>query len=152
MRVQALTDSAEAFGSTLEREMARTEEDWRKWIAPGVTFFVLADGAPRGLVAGVYDAQDRDRRAFDGDVGIPLIRGSGAADSLVTSVKEWAAEVGASEVRLNVVESNARARRCYERGGFRITGRRGTVGKVRRSRDRDDVASGDVTVRVAAES
>ena len=29
LRVQALTDAPEAFGSTLEREMARTIEDWR---------------------------------------------------------------------------------------------------------------------------
>ncbi len=59
LRVQALTDSPEAFGSTLERELARTTEDWRKWMAPGVTFLALADGQPRGLVAGVYDAADR---------------------------------------------------------------------------------------------
>jgi RimJ/RimL family protein N-acetyltransferase len=48
---------------------------------------------------------------------------------LVKAVKEWAAEVGAAEVRLNVIETNVRARRCYERSGFRLTGRRGVVAK-----------------------
>jgi len=37
---------------------------------------------------------------------------------------------GATQVRLNVVESNSRARRCYERAGFRATGRQGIVEKT----------------------
>jgi GNAT superfamily N-acetyltransferase len=129
LRVQALTDSPEAFGSTLERELARTTEDWRRWMAPGVTFLVLADGDPRGLVAGVFDAQDQAVVHLMAMWVHSEIRGSGAADLLVTAVKEWAAEVGAAEVRLNVVETNSRARRCYVRGGFRVTGRRGVVAK-----------------------
>ncbi len=60
----------------------------------------------------------------------PDLRGTGAADALVSSVKAWVAEVGATEVRLNVVESNAPARRCYERTGFRATGRQGVVEKT----------------------
>jgi|SRR5579863_2643392 ribosomal protein S18 acetylase RimI-like enzyme len=129
LRIQALTDAPEAFGSTLERELARTVEDWRKWLTPGVTFLVLADGKPRGLVAGVYDAADRNVVHLMAMWVQPAVRGSGAANLLVTAVKDWAAEVGASQVRLNVVESNVRARRCYERAGFRATGRRGIVAK-----------------------
>jgi RimJ/RimL family protein N-acetyltransferase len=56
----------------------------------------------------------------------------------VSSVKAWAIEVGATQVRLNVVESNVRARQCYERAGFRPTGRRGVVEK-----------SGDVEIEMA---
>ncbi|HUE43849.1 MAG TPA: GNAT family N-acetyltransferase [Candidatus Sulfotelmatobacter sp.] len=129
LRAQALTDAPEAFGSTLEREMARTIEDWRKWMAPGVTFLLLAESEPRGLVAGVHDARERAMVHLMAMWVHPGVRGSGAADLLVASVKEWAREVGAAEVRLNVVETNARARRCYERGGFRLTGRRGVVAK-----------------------
>ena len=129
LRAQALTDAPEAFGSTLERELARTIDDWRKWMSPGVTFLVLADGEPRGLVAGVNDAVDRSVVHLMAMWVHPAIRGSSAADLLVTAVKDWAAEVGASELRLNVVESNTRARRCYERNGFRVTGRRGVVAK-----------------------
>jgi RimJ/RimL family protein N-acetyltransferase len=57
----------------------------------------------------------------------PDLRGTGAADALVSSVKAWANEVGATQVRLNVVEGNTRARRCYERSGFRATGRQGLL-------------------------
>lgn len=35
LRLQALTDSLEAFSSTYERELARTTEDWQRWLAPG---------------------------------------------------------------------------------------------------------------------
>jgi len=57
----------------------------------------------------------------------PDVRGTGAVDMLVSSVKSWAGEVGAKQVRLNVVEGNSRARRCYERAGFRATGRQGVI-------------------------
>jgi GNAT superfamily N-acetyltransferase len=129
LRVQALTDAPEAFSSTLERELARTLEDWRKWMAPGVTFLLLAAGEPRGLVAGVYDAQDRAVVHLMAMWVHPGVRGSDAADLLVAAVKKWAAEVGAMELRLSVVETNARARRFYERSGFGATGRRGVVTK-----------------------
>ena len=35
LRIEALTEAPEAFGSTLERELARTTEDWRRWMALG---------------------------------------------------------------------------------------------------------------------
>src|ERR1700742_4113117 len=95
LRVQALTDAPEAFGSTLERELARTNEDWRKWLAPGVTFLVFADGAARGLVAGVYDATDRTIVHLMAMWVHPAVRGTDAANLLVTAVKEWAVEVEA---------------------------------------------------------
>jgi GNAT superfamily N-acetyltransferase len=129
LRVQALTDAPEAFGSTLERELARTVDDWRKWMSPGVTFLLLVEGEPRGLVAGVYDSVDRAIVHLMAMWVHPAFRGSGAAGLLVEAVKKWAVEVGATEVRLNVVETNLRARRCYERCGFQLTGQRGVVAK-----------------------
>jgi ribosomal protein S18 acetylase RimI-like enzyme len=50
------------------------------------------------------------------------LRGHGAADALVSSVLVWASAEGARAVRLAVIASNERARRCYERNGFRDTG------------------------------
>ena len=52
----------------------------------------------------------------------PAIRGSGAAEALVAAVLAWATSEGAATVRLNVMRPNHRARRLYERCGFRATG------------------------------
>jgi len=51
-----------------------------------------------------------------------VLRGSEAASALVQSVLSWAEERGASRVRLDVIEGNHRARRLYEKHGFRPTG------------------------------
>jgi len=140
LRLEALDDSPSAFGSTYERELARTAEDWQRWLAPGVTFILETGGEPRGLVAGGRDPQDSSVVHLMAMWVHPHFRGTGAADLLVSSVKAWALEVGATEVRLQVVESNSRARRCYERAGFRATGRRGVMER-----------SGDIEIEMACD-
>jgi GNAT superfamily N-acetyltransferase len=130
LRVQALTDSPAAFGSTLERELARTTDDWRRWLAPGVTFLLEAHGEHYGLVAGVRAPQDDSVIQLLAMWVHPNLRGTGAADALISSVKQWAADLGATSIRLRVVESNRHARRCYERAGFRATGHQSVVEKT----------------------
>lgn len=127
LRLQALADSPRAFGSTYEREAARTLEDWRRWLSPSATFILEANGEPYGLAAGVPDQNDASVVQLMAMWVHPNARGKGAADALVTSVKSWAAEMGAGSVRLDVVEGNLRARRCYERCGFRVTGKQGVL-------------------------
>ncbi|HUL72745.1 MAG TPA: GNAT family N-acetyltransferase [Vicinamibacterales bacterium] len=123
VRLQALADAPEAFGSTYEREAARTIEDWRRWLAPGVTFIVEDAGAPRGVVAGTHDADDPRIVHLMAMWVHPGLRGSGAGDALVSAVVGWARSEGARVVQLRVIEQNSRARRFYERNGFRLTGR-----------------------------
>jgi GNAT superfamily N-acetyltransferase len=127
LRLEAMTDSPKAFSSTYERELARTTEDWRRWLSPGVTFILEAGTEPRGIVAGSRDPRDATVVELMAMWVHPDLRGKGAADALVSSVKSWGAEVGAAKVRLKVVESNFHAIRCYERSGFRATGRKGIV-------------------------
>jgi GNAT superfamily N-acetyltransferase len=140
LRLQALTDSPGAFSSTYERELARTTEDWRRWLAPGVTFILEAGGEPRGLVVGRRDKNEFSVVHLMAMWVHPDVRGTGAADALVSSVKAWASQVGATQVRLNVVEGNCRARRCYERAGFRATGHQGVVERT-----------GDVEIEMACD-
>jgi RimJ/RimL family protein N-acetyltransferase len=130
LRLQALTDSPSAFSTTYEREAARTTEDWQRWMSPSVTFLVEAGGQARGLVSGSHDADEPGVVLLRAMWVHPQLRGTGAARALVSSVKAWAVEGGASEVRLDVVENNLGARRCYERAGFRPTGRTGIVEKT----------------------
>jgi ribosomal protein S18 acetylase RimI-like enzyme len=122
IRLQALSEAPAAFGSTYERERARTDADWRRWMSPGVTFLLETD-KPRGIVAGVHDKNDGAVVHLMAMWVEPSLRGTGAADALVASVFSWARDQGAREVRLHVAKGNDRALRCYERSGFRRTGR-----------------------------
>ena len=122
LRLEALAEAPEAFGSTRDRELARTTADWRRWLAPGVTLILEDAGTPRGLVAGVLDAQDPRTVHLMAMWVHPALRASGAADSLVAEHLAWARTVGARVLRVDVFATNDRARRLYERHGFRSTG------------------------------
>src|SRR5262245_60465044 len=104
LRIQALTDAPEAFGSTLERELARTVEDWRGWMSPDPTFILENAGAPRGIVAAKRD------ETVAGIVHLmamwvhPDARGFGGGEALVAGVLAWARSEGATAVQLQVVE------------------------------------------------
>lgn len=123
LRIEALSTEPAAFGSTLKREINRTEEDWGRWIAPDPTFLLEAGGQPRGMVAGMRDSNDASTAHLMAMWVHPEARGTGAAALLIAAVRQWAGDIGAAQVRLKVVETNLRARRCYERCSFRATGR-----------------------------
>jgi len=124
LRLEALSDTPDAFGSTYERERARTTADWQRWLSPGATFILTDDDGPRGIVAGSRDAVDPAIAHLMAMWVHASLRGRGAADALVSSVLVWASAEGARAMRLAVIASNERARRCYERNGFRDTGHR----------------------------
>jgi GNAT superfamily N-acetyltransferase len=122
LRLQALSEAPDAFGSTYDREVARTTADWQRWLSPGATFILDAPGGANGLVAGQLDATDPTAVLLMAMWVHPVVRGAGAADELVAAVIAWAASEDAKTVRLDVFQANARARRFYERLGFRETG------------------------------
>ena len=122
LRLEALTDAPEAFGSTYARELARTTADWQRWLAPGVTLILEEAGIPRGLDAG---SPERDDPAIVHLLAMwvdPVLRGTGAANALVAELLTWALERGAHRMQLMVISSNQQAQRLYARHGFRPTG------------------------------
>jgi ribosomal protein S18 acetylase RimI-like enzyme len=123
LRIQALTDAPEAFGSTLERELARTTDDWQRWLSPGATFILDVAGQPRGLVAARRDEHSPGIVHLMAMWVHPDARASGGGDALVTEVVAWARAQGADVIQLLVIDSNRRAQRFYERNGFRSTGK-----------------------------
>jgi ribosomal protein S18 acetylase RimI-like enzyme len=123
LRLQALADAPDAFGSTYQRELERTMVDWQRWLSPGVTFLVEANDQACGIVAGGRDLADPSVINLMAMWIRPTMRGVGAGDLLVGAVVSWAEAEGARTVRLEVVKNNVRAQRCYERNGFRPTGR-----------------------------
>ena len=122
IRLDALQESPEAFGSTYERELARTDADWQRWLSPGATFVLEGSEGPRGIVACRHHVVETGVTELLSMWVHPASRGSGDGDALVAAVVSWARAEGDRVVRLNVVQGNLRARRFYERQGFRPTG------------------------------
>ena len=125
VRLQALVDAPEAFGSTYEREVAFTDDVWEARLAPAANpHFVDEDdnGTVQGLVAGVRAEGDPTTIYLVAMWVAAKARGAGSADRLVRSVIEWAGSEKAQLVRLHVMENNRRAERVYQRHGFARTG------------------------------
>jgi GNAT superfamily N-acetyltransferase len=137
VRLRALEEAPDAFGSTLERELARTDDDWSRWIEPNPTFLLEApnlgaQGAV-GMVAGAMDALDPTAAVLLAMWVDPAFRRTGGSDLLVQAVVEWAREVHVTKVSLCVIAGNDSAIRLYERCGFARTGQQ-------RIRERDACA------------
>jgi GNAT superfamily N-acetyltransferase len=118
LRLRALADSPDAFGSTLEREQAFTEDDWRSRVS-GPSVVAFADGEPVGLGGGY-----RDLPGWLHVVAMwtePAWRGHGAGRLVMEVLRGWAAEHGL-RLHLDVTVGNDAARRVYEAIGFVATG------------------------------
>jgi GNAT superfamily N-acetyltransferase len=124
MRLTALREAPYAFGATYAEEAAFTEEHWRDRLSGrrGVTFFgyLPETTSPAGL-AGVF--RDRDGAADLLSMWVrPAARRHGVGEALVTAAADWAKARDYNALHLWVTETNAPARRLYQRCGFTPTG------------------------------
>ena len=131
LRLRALQDTPTAFGSTYEREVAFTEDDWRGRAGGLANAVATGDGSAGPAVL-----------AFVGDVAVgmgggfrdlpgwlhvvamwtdPSWRGHGAGSAVLEQLKAWSDAQGL-RVHLDVETTNSGARRLYERAGFVATG------------------------------
>ena len=126
VRLAALQDAPNAFGSSYAEQAASVEKDWRRRISRGRTFFAFVpevDGSqPSGLV-GSFQEEPRTVELVSLWVR-PQARGRGVGEALVTAVIGWAKTRSAACVHLWLTERNLRARALYERCGFKFTGER----------------------------
>jgi ribosomal protein S18 acetylase RimI-like enzyme len=131
IRLSALADSPDAFGSSLAGEQVLSDDRWQQRVDGGGpdehrVLFVAVDeiGAWIGL-AGTYSPAD-----LGADVELismwvaPAGRGRGTGESLVRFVLNWAQGRGLATVGLWVTSTNDGAYRLYERCGFTDTGER----------------------------
>src|SRR5580658_860104 len=126
VRLAALSDTPEAFYSTLERELSLDEQAWRQRLGSADTFLAWRDGRPVGTATGLPYSQT-DTHGFTGALHLvamwvsPQARRLGVGALLVKAVTDQARQAGAPSVVLWVFEANERARAFYERMGFRAT-------------------------------
>jgi len=122
-RLAALKDAPEAFESTYDGTVGRTEADWRSWAERLATFLAFDGADPVGMAAG-YQGDDFPSGSRDliSMWVSPAVRGRRVAGQLVDAVAGWARGDGAAELSLWVVLGNATARAAYDRAGFVATG------------------------------
>jgi GNAT superfamily N-acetyltransferase len=128
LRLRALADAPDAFGSTLDRERAHGETEWIGWIegwdGSSNALFVAEDGPNWvGMAVGSRAGDEADAHLYGMWVE-PARRSNGIGASLVEQVHGWARTWGARSVILAVTESNAAAGAFYEHLGFVDTGER----------------------------
>ena len=126
IRLEALRDAPDAFGSTYAEEAASDEAAWQRSMSSGVTFFAYLSKIngtdPVGLVAAF---QEKPGRVELVSLWVrPQARGQGVGEALVAAVIGWAEARIVTSVHLWVIEINKHAWVLYERCGFALTGER----------------------------
>jgi predicted GNAT family acetyltransferase len=112
IRMKALADSPDAFGSTLEREQGFTEADWRRRLTGPV--YVIDEPRPVS-VGGIFDNAGSPH--VWGMWTDPAHRGRGHARRILDALIP-----PGTRAQLDVNVSNGAARAVYERYGFVGTG------------------------------
>jgi ribosomal protein S18 acetylase RimI-like enzyme len=128
LRLRALADSPDAFGSTLAQERLRSDAEWE-----------------RRLLAGIDSPRDLPLMAYAGNEAVGLAwcrisetepatahlyqvwtapehRGQGAGRRLVETSIDWARTNGVTSVLLSVTCGDTAAARLYRRLGFMPVG------------------------------
>ena len=128
VRLRALQDSPEAFGSTYAREAAFSDSEWlqraKRWNGEmGIGFLAMDDGAPCGIAGAFLNEDDRTRALLVSMWTAPAHRRRAIGRRLVDQVLEWARRRNATTLLLMVTSSNDPAIRFYETLGFTRTGK-----------------------------
>ena len=124
LRLRALAESPDAFGSTFAREVALVDDDWRFRVASGATapnelpLLALVDDTPAGLAWGRIADEEPDIAHIYSVWVAPDHRGLGIARLLMEEVIAWARAFGARVVRLDVTVGNRAAVQLYRGLGF----------------------------------
>ncbi len=128
IRLRALADAPDAFGSTLAAEQQLADDSWAARVArsavSGIDCALLAEqgGLAVGLLWAKVDAQDAGRVNLFQMWVAPECRGRGVAAALLDEALDWARTRGTRAVHLGVNSANGAALRLYERAGFLAIG------------------------------
>ncbi|HKJ61043.1 MAG TPA: GNAT family N-acetyltransferase [Hyphomicrobiales bacterium] len=128
IRLRALQDTPDAFGTTFETEARRLADQWIERLTSDdrVTFIAQLDGKDVGLIA-CAPYNGADVAGLFSMWTAPEARKLGVGSRLVETVVMWAASKGYRTVALDVANTNIAAIALYEKFGFRPTGHTGTL-------------------------
>jgi ribosomal protein S18 acetylase RimI-like enzyme len=124
IRLAALKESPEAFGSTYETEAGRSLSGWEERLATPGAFAAYVDGKIVGMARFVQDSgspKERHKGSVYAMYVAPEARGQGIGSALLSALIEHASGV-VEQLRLGVVDTNIAAIRLYQKRGFEIYG------------------------------
>jgi GNAT superfamily N-acetyltransferase len=118
IRLEALHDTPEAYGTTFEESLRWSKRRWRMVARNWNYYLGECDGEVRGMASGGYNDAHPGTCWLYGMYVTPSQRGSGLASQLVDAVSSWARGEGARQLFLHVTMNVARARAFYAKVGF----------------------------------
>lgn len=127
IRLRALQDAPDAFGTTFEEARARTEDDWKRQLTELPTFVAVQDGRDLAMVRCMRDQRGADTAWLLSMWVAPEARRARVGSALVDRVVTWARSNGIARLVLDVADLNVAAVALYEFKGFR---RNGNVGSL----------------------
>lgn len=127
MRLQALSDNPEAFGSTYEETVVRGKESFRPRLGQGDDIFYLGafDDALIGMVGFFREEgiKNRHKGYLVSMYVLPERRGQGVGKALVQELIARARQIdGLEQLLLAVVTTNHTANQLYRSLGFEVYG------------------------------
>ena len=128
IRLRALRDTPNAFGSTYAKECQLSDPEWAKravrWNGDTGIGYLAMDGCMAcGIAGSVLDEQDTACAHLLSMWTAPSHRRKGVGRRLVHEVTGWARARAARALRLMVTSNNEQAILFYEHLGFIRTGR-----------------------------
>jgi GNAT superfamily N-acetyltransferase len=128
LRLSALAESPDAFGSTFAAESGRPEGEWASRLEAGVAsgwdlpLVAEQDGRPIGLAWCRIEAASPAVASLYQVWVAPESRRLGAGQMLVEAAIAWAVSKQAHSLELHVTCGDSPARRLYARHGFEPVG------------------------------
>jgi len=128
LRLRALVDAPDAFGSTLGEEEGRPGSEWARRLVEGsdvrwnLPLLAEVDSEPAGLAWGRIVPSDPERADLYQMWVAPGFRCYGVGRLLLEEVIKWARGAGAQYLALGATCGETAANRLYSRAGFEAVG------------------------------
>ncbi len=130
LRLAALADSPDAFATTYESQVGRSEAEWKRMLDERVadprsaSFVAEIEGESAGMAFCQLDTTDRRVAHVYSFWVAPRFRRRGVGRALLASALVWIRTQGAQVAELSVNETSESAISLYAAAGFADTGRR----------------------------
>ncbi|MEM1255980.1 MAG: GNAT family N-acetyltransferase [Cyanobacteria bacterium P01_H01_bin.21] len=130
VRLRALADAPDAFGSTFEEEQQLTDKEWRsrsKNLNVAQFLAISPSGHGLGIAVGAPCSEQEQTAGLFSMWVASETRKCRIGIALVKTVIDWAQAEGYRRIILDVGDANTPAIRLYQACGFVLTGRTGSL-------------------------